>query len=299
MFVGLIAGVVLSTVSFAPPGAAGSADAASCAHLPEVVQRDIAAWRGRLAGAKCIEVVCETDETWANLHKLDAAGSATVVLRERWSSRSWMTPGAVWLTVHGYEGDAVGRLVYQQYWSVESKQVWERKWDAEKGAYRVGRYPCEAPFGPVDVDFGSRGCIFASSIESWVAGGRELSERTTSVASIALMRRPNLAMVPADPGQEGVWLDVFNEDFERDEDRAAESLYRRNDMMLLARNTKGEPEVREWRTIVLTDETEGGKKPQQITGVRRFEYGFHDEQPPEVKAEIEAFVAEVDGGVGR
>lgn len=293
--VGLIAGVVLSASAVG----AGPGDDASIAHLPEVVRGDIEAWRARLAGAKCLEVTCDTDETWASIYKLDGKGSATVALRERYSSRSWMTPNGVWMTVYAYKGDSVDmtRPVYQQYWSAEAKQMWERVWDGEKGEYRAARRACDEPFGPVDVEFGSRGCIYASVMETWLAGGSELSERTTSVHCLALMRKPNLAMVPPDPTQAGVWLDVFTSDFARDQERAKDKLYRRNDFMLLARNKAGEPEVREWRTLVLADETEGGLKPQQITGIRRFAYGFYETEPAEVKAAIEALVKEVDGAV--
>jgi hypothetical protein len=67
--------------------------------------------------------------------------------------------------------------------------------------------------------------------------------------------------------------------------------------MLLARNEKGEPEVREWRTLVLSDETDGGKKPTEITGTRRFQFDFYDQATPELEATVRAFVADVEAGV--
>jgi hypothetical protein len=67
--------------------------------------------------------------------------------------------------------------------------------------------------------------------------------------------------------------------------------------MLVARNQKGEPEVREWRTLVLTDPKEGGKKPTEITGMERFKYDFFNEAPPELGATVRAFVADVEAGV--
>ena len=45
------------------------------AHLPEVIQHDIAAWRDRLEHAQCIKVTLELEETWRNLHELDDDGS--------------------------------------------------------------------------------------------------------------------------------------------------------------------------------------------------------------------------------
>jgi|GEM_PF-2401642 len=69
--------------------------------------------------------------------------------------------------------------------------------------------------------------------------------------------------------------------------------------MLLVRNAAGEPELREWRTVALTDPSGGGRKPQQITGIRRMTYAFYDRVPDELRAVTETFVGDVDRAVAR
>lgn len=265
-------------------------------HLPEALQRDIEAWRVKLATARCLKVVSRTDETWANVHELDESGSARVVLRERFELHSWMTPSSAWFTAYGYVGDAVDttRPVCEFFWDAGEKMVWERSWDSANGAYRSRRYMCEDAHGPSAPAMESRGCIYATVIESWLAGSVALEERSTSVLSVALMREPNVAMVPPDPAQAGVWLDVFRQVAARDDDPSEAELYRRQDFMLLDRNTDGEPEVREWRTIVAADERQNGLLTQQITGIRRLTYEFYDSVPTAVAGMAREFVMQVE-----
>lgn len=288
----VIAALMLAGPCAPPPSVA---DPASLAHLPASTQQDIEAWRSRLAGAACLRVECETDETWANLHQPGPDGSPRLVAPERLRIVSWMTPDSVWMTVHavGDAGQVQAHPVLQQYWSQEAGQVWERTREIDAEEAEARRYSCP---GPDDVEagaFGSRGCIYATTTQSWLAGPADLALRTTSVPSMAFFRRTNLAMTPPDPSQPGLWLDVFAESVPRDQDAAPESLYRRQDFMLLARDSAGRPEVREWRTLVLTDETNAGRTPQQITGIRRFRYEFAETIPAGIRAE-EAFVREVD-----
>jgi hypothetical protein len=277
------------------PAAASATDESSISHLPEVLQRDIASWRERLAAAKCLKVVLETDETWANLHELDASGNPRIVHREQFSVQSLMMPGSLWIVVYPFKDGSVDtkRPVFQAYWNAAAMTVWERVWDEQAASERTHKYDCDEEYGPTNISFGARGCIFASATQSWLSGPKELQNRS-SVESIALYRRPNLAMVPPDPTQPGVWLDVFWDTVKRNEDTAPNSLYRRHDFMLLARDDAGLPEVREWRTLVLTDQKNGGKSPQQITGIRRFTYTFLDAEPAESKAAREAFVEDVE-----
>src|SRR5690606_38303078 len=96
-------------------------DESSLAHLPDSVRHDIEAWRRRLLQARCLKVVCETEETWANLHELEEDGSPRVVLRERFAVHAWMTPDSVWAVIFPYQGDTVdmSRPVFQQYWSAQ------------------------------------------------------------------------------------------------------------------------------------------------------------------------------------
>lgn len=302
----LIALLVSMTVVFAstPPSSApiiATKDATSITHLPDALQRDITTWRDRLTAAKCLKVVSETDETWTNLYDLDAKGVPKVIHHERFVVHSWMTPDSIWTVLFPYDGDHadVSHPVLQLYWNATTKVARERAWSGEKSSYQVRRFENNEPFGPASFDFNSRGCIYASAAQSWLVGPPELSGRTISVQSIALMREPNLAIVPPDATQEGVWLDVFSDTWQRNEETTPNKLYRRHDFMLLARNDVSQPEVREWRTIVLTDSSAGGRRPQQITGVRRFAFTFFDSAPAELKSATESFAADVDRAVGK
>jgi hypothetical protein len=272
------------------------------AKLPLVVQRDISAWRVRLASAKCLKVVLDTSETWTSLHELGADGSPTLLRSERFCFHSWMTPDSVWVVGFGYQEGKLdtSQPVFQQYWSSGAAKIWERVWSPTAGCYTVRRYDCKDPFGEGSPDFPSaQGCIYSSVTSSWVAGPVDLANRSASVRSVAFLRRPNLAIVPPDCSQTGIWLDVFKEEVQRDEDRAPESLYRRRDLMLLARGRDGAPALREWRTIVTSDPTHSGQMPQQITGIRRFSFDFYEAPPPELAGATHTFVTEVDRAIGR
>lgn len=270
-------------------------------HLPEQVQEGILVWRARLQEAKVLKVTTETDETWARVYELQPDGSPKLTRRERFIFHSWMTPDTVWAVAFGYKGDVpdTDKPIYQMYWSGEEHKVWERTWIERKQAYRARKYSCEDPYGPEEPGFleFTKGCIFVSSIHSALAGGTDLADRSIGTRSMAFYRHPNLAMVPPDPKQAGIWLDVFSESVPRNEIPEPGRLYRRQDFMLLARNQKGEPELREWRTLKLADGKEGGKKPTEVTGTRRFHYDFYEQAPPELEATVRAFVADVDAGV--
>jgi hypothetical protein len=270
-------------------------------HLPEQVQEGILGWRARLQEAKVLKVTTETDETWARVYELQPDGSPKQTRRERFIFHSWMTPDTVWAVAFGYKGDVPDneRPIYQMYWSGKEHKVWERMWIESKQAYRVRKYQCDDPYGPEEPGFAefTKGCIYISSLKSALAGGTDLADRSSNVHSIAFNRHPNLAMVPPDPKQAGVWLDVFWELVPRNVVSEPGRFSRRHDFMLLARNEKGEPELREWRTLTLGDAKAGGKTPVELTGIRRYRYDFYDQAPPEVGATVRAFVADVEAGV--
>jgi len=245
-------------------------------------------------------VVCDAEETWTKLYELDAEGRPVTAHQERYQIHSWMTPDMVWMVIFQYDGDVVDATVprFQMLWRKGDATVWERTWLANEHVYRAHKRDCSTPFGPEQGGYPSRGCIYATGMTSWLAGGRDLSQRDITVASVGLLRSPNIAIVPPDPSRDGVWLDVFSDALVRDllpdNDR---DLYRRNDLMLLARNDAGEPEVREWRTNVLTDPAFDGKQPQQITAIRRLQYKFHRSVPTELLECTAAFIEEIDRAV--
>ena len=267
------------------------------AHLPDLVQQDILAWQQRLMEARCLKIVCDTDQTWVNLHEIDDAGQPVMVLRERFRVHSWMTPEMSFLVVYPYEGDepATRTPHLELLWLKAEGRVWERQWMPDHQVHRVRTYPTPARFGPENSDFYSRGCLHGALMESWLAGGSELSERAETVHSVALMRSPNLAAVPPEPAARGVWLDVFKSDIVRDEDAGPE-VYRRRDFMLLTRDSENRPCVGAWRTQAVTDRKGGGRTPQQITATNRFEYVFHDEAPVELLKAVAAFRGTVERG---
>ena len=281
------------------PGHGPEPEGSSIDHLPEQVQEGILAWRARLQEAKVLKVTTETDQTWVSVHELGPDGSPMLKVRERFSIHSWMTPDSVWAVIFGYKGDVpdTEKPIFQLYWNGKERRAWERTWLEAVGSYRVRSYDCGDPYGPESPGFQSRGCIFSTTLRSWLAGGDQLADRSLTAQSVALLRHPNLAMVPPDPKQAGIWLDVFWKSVTRDQFPEPERFYRRQDFMLLARNQKGEPEVREWRTLVLTDPKEGGKKPTEITGIERLKCDFFNQAPPELEATVRAFVADVDAGV--
>jgi hypothetical protein len=258
------------------------------AHLPAPVAADIAAWRHRLQTTRCLYVDLDTDQTWARMHELDANGNSVVYETEHLRTVTWMTPSTFWTVVYDPDERPVNEIVWDQ------GVVWERWWSPEDETYKTRRYECEDDNGPGDSAYPSQGCIYASGLSSWLAGAKDLASRGSTVRSLAFMRSPNLAIVPPDPAQAGVWLDVFDDTLTRDDDPSPDSLYGRNDFMLLARNDEGEPEMREWRTIVMTDSESAGAEMYQIVGVRRFKYEAHETIPRDVRAEIGEFKREVD-----
>ncbi len=276
------------------PVVALARDPASITHLPESLQRDIESWRGRLQNARCLKVVCDTDERWVNEYDLSPSGAPTLVAQERFCIHSWMTPSSSWVVIFPCKADGpdTSRTLFQQYWNAREGQVWVRAWDESSAGYRVLTYPCDGPAGPESPHFDARGCIYAGVTQSWLAGPADLLQRPITVASVALCRQPNLAIVPPDPSQPGTWLDVFRDTIDRNQEKDPRQLYRRSDFMLLARNDQGLPELREWRTIVTADETDAGRKPQRITGIRRFAYTFFDREPPELKSATDAFLSD-------
>jgi hypothetical protein len=277
-------------------------DEASIAHLPAAVQRDIASWRERLTQARCLKVVCDTDQTWDNLHELEGDGRPRRVRRERFSMHAWMMPRSIWLVVFPYKGDDpdTSTPVFQQYWSAERSTAWERTWWSESKSYNVRRYPCDEPFGPTSPRFDSKGCMIGGIAESWLAGPRDLAGRCITARSMALMRRPELAMVSPETDQPGLWLDVFSDTEKRNqEQRGGNSFYHRQDLMLLARNEAGAPELREWRTIVVVDPAVGGQKAQRITQTSRFSYQFLDAAPEELATATTRFAADIEHAIGK
>ena len=71
-------------------------------------------------------------------------------------------------------------------------------------------------------------------------------------------------------------------------------MYRRNDLVRLSRDGEGLPVVSEWRTVVLTDPEDGGRRPTQITGVRRLSYAFFGAPPAALRESVGAFGRDVD-----
>jgi hypothetical protein len=299
MSMSLIGIMLLAALSGTP--SLPTTDQSDITHLPAVVQKDIESWRDRLSSASCLKVVCNTEESWNNLHELDANGSPRLVQRERFEIHSWMTPDEAWVVIFPYEGDHVDttKTLFQQYWSRREAKVWDRTWNAEANVYRATIYPCDEASGPSSPSFVSNGCIYSTVTTSWLAGPADLLARDTTVQSIALARHPNVPIVSPDPSQSGLWLDVFRETPTRDEDPDPQSLYRRADYMLLARDAAGSPELREWRTVVTSDESQGGRTPQVITARRTFQYAFHDAVPAELRDAVKAFVAFVESPATR
>lgn len=272
-------------------------------HLPVALREQVKDWRARIESAGCLNVVRDTDQTWVRLYQTDENGEPHLARRERFQSHTWMTPDMVWVTIFAYDGDEVdtSKPYNQTYWDRETKIVRERYLQQENGIYRVRRYVDEAyEFGPSNVTLSAtRGCV-APATSSWLIGGPGFEARCGSVRTLAFERSPNLAVVPYDPAQRGVWFDVIRELPERDRyQNSADRLYRRNDGILLAHNEAGEPEVREWRTVVMTDQNDGGRSSTEITGIRRFRYQFFDSPPTELLSSVEAFAHEVDELVAR
>ncbi|MFI4898420.1 MAG: hypothetical protein ACIARR_11415 [Phycisphaerales bacterium JB059] len=267
------------------------------AHLPEAIGRDIADWRSRLERAPCVKVVSDTDQIWERMGELDESGRPAVARRERFRTHAWMTPDLLWMVVFAYkDGEADTTTPYTQVlWDRKTGVIRERYWFPQYGAYRVRRYEEANPYGPVDANVADcNGCIFATVMCSWLAGGEDLASRSRSVQIMGLTLHPNLAIVPPDPDAPGIWLDILREDLVRDGRSDPDRLYRRNDFALLSRDALGRPEVSQWRTIVLTDQSAGGRRPTQITGIRTFEYTFLNAVPSELLDRTDSFIADVD-----
>ena len=266
------------------------------AHLPQEIQNEIIGWRERLRNAKCVKVICETDETWRDMYRLDETGSPIVVLHERFQVHAWMTPDLLWMVIFPYTGETADTTnpQYQLLWTKSSGMVRERVWDPTGQNYRVSRYPAPGEFGAENGSLDSNGCIYATVMQSWLTVGDDLATHASIVRSIAFFRHPNISIVPPDPAASGVWLDVFHDELVRDSEADPEDMYRRNDFMLLARDESNQPELREWRTIVLTDRGHGGAQPQEITGIRRLSYHFSDRVPEELRLATDTFEKGVD-----
>jgi hypothetical protein len=269
------------------------------AHLPQAVRDGILAWRERLRNARCLKVVCETDETWRNMDRLDETGSPVAVLRERFQIHSWMTPDMLWMVVFPYSGESPDTNTphYQLLWKQSSGTVWQRVWDADEKEYHESRYKAPGAFGAENGILDSQGCIYATVMQSWLTGGDDLADRSGIVSSVAFLRHASLSIVPPDPAAAGVWLDVFQDELVRDSRPDPDEVYRRNDFMLLARDETNQPELRAWRTIVLTDREHGGTQPQEITAMCRLSYEFFERVPEALNLATDAFRAEVETSV--
>lgn len=275
-------------------------DNPSVAHLPAPIQKDILDWRARVEAAKCLKVVFRSDQTWARMFELDEQRNPTVYDREELEAHSWMTPDLMWMVVYPVE-DGVADLaspVEQIYWDREKATVWERTWLEDVDSYRVRQYTTDVEYGPVESAFPSKGCIYATVMESWLTGGPLMTDRCTTAQSITLHRNPNLAIVPPDPTKNGVWLDVFQKDHERDQRPEPEVFYRRHDFMLLSSDTSGQPVVSQWRTIVHGDMKNGGPDTVEITAIRDLEYRFFDTVPAELLEATQEFATKVEARIG-
>jgi hypothetical protein len=167
-------------------------------------------------------------------------------------------------------------------------------WMPEKEMYRARKYECREPYGPVDCEFYTRGCMHGAVLQSWIAGGISSLAPGHPIHTKGLLRRPNLAQVPPGSTNGGVWLDVFHEVVPRNEEAGQGTFYRRQDFMLLARNELGEPELREWQTRVVTDQRAGGMKPQEILATGCYNYSFTDAAPREIVDGATAFRSQVE-----
>jgi len=269
-------------------------------HLPESVVDGIIGWRERIRSAACIKVVFDIDQTWSRLDRLDETGTPEIARRERLQVHSWMTPDMVWMVAYPYQGDAAdsSHPSLQLLWNADSGIVRERMWLPDEKRYLAKRSVSQYPYGADDAEIaGLLTCAYATGFDSWLVGlanAREASEQGP-LRTIGFYRSPHLAIIPPTPEADGVWLDVFKASMERDTDPSAEELYRRNDLMLLGRSEQGEPELREWRTIVLTDSAHGGRTPQRIVSTTRFEYRFYESPPEQLLTTVRAFQTRIDG----
>lgn len=267
-------------------------------HLPEAIRGEVIAWRERLDSARALKVVCDTDQTWQWFYQLESCGRPHLRRREQFQAHSWMTADGLWFTVFGVvDGKADLDLpLTQLYWDLETRTVRERYWDEETGKFHARRYiETQYGFGPGDARVaGCKGCIYATIMNSWLVIDPSTGQGSGSREAVALNRTADLAVIPPESGEPGIWFDVFKELPERDREPSESELYRRNDLILLGRNGAGEPEVREWRTIVMTDPERGGQEPAQIIGSRRFRYEFHDALPEPIALGIKAFIQDVD-----
>lgn len=275
------------------------------AHLPLAAEKEILAWRARLDAVACLKVIMDTDDTWVNLNKIDGNGSPVLEMRERFQVHSWMLPNELWAVIYPYTGDKADTSspIYQVYWSAERSMVWERRWsEASKSydVYRVGVQPTSA--GPEWPHFEAKGCVFSTALESLVAirsmrqSGKRKSD--SGVYSGFFVSSASLPVIPPDPDRAGFWLDVGNESIVRDsEPDDPERMHRRSDCLLLARNSGGQAELREWRTIITADSKGNGQLAYRVVWIRRFQYEFHDQVPDQLASVTSSFVSDVDKGV--
>jgi hypothetical protein len=267
-------------------------------HLPEAIRGEVLAWRARLDSARALKVVSDTDQTWQRFYQLEADGRPHLGRREQFQAHSWMTAEGLWFTVFPVVDGKVNLELprSQIYWDLETRIVRERYWDEQAEVFRAHRYvETDYEFGPGDARVaGCKGCIDATILNSWLVIDPAAGKGSGSREAVALNRTPDLAVIPPESGEPGIWFDVFKELPERDREPSESDLYRRNDLVLLSRNAAEEPEVREWGTIVMTDPERGGQEPAQIIGSRRFRYEFHEDLPEAIGLGIRAFIHEID-----
>lgn len=269
-------------------------------HLPVPVAENIAQWRHFLEHAKCLKVTVDAEQTWVSMHELDETGSPRLLRHERFEIHSWMTPDLLWLTIYFSDDGSppdTSRPATQLLWRADSGMVWERVWQPSTQRYTARKYRSDEPTGPLDATvIGNESCIYATTARTWLGTTSPLAARPTG-DTVGIYRSPNLSIVPPVPDAPGVWLDVFDDRLVRDQDDDPEELYRRDDFMRIAADDKGLPVLAEWRTIVMSDSVHGGTTPQQIVGVRRFEYQCFDLPPTELMSVISQHQALIEKSI--
>ncbi len=275
------------------------------AHLPLAAEKEILAWRARLDKVGCLKVVTSLNDTWFDLNKIDQTGSPVQVSRQRLEIHAWMMPDGLWTVIYPYKNEHPDTTfpIYQVYWSAEKQTVWERTWSDAGKNYQVYRTKVFPPAnGPAQEHFEAQDCNFAVGTHSILADRDQLKsgvklDESNQYSTMALARRPNTPIIPADPSVSGYWFDVFEDTVGRDSEPSPERLYRRSDCMLLARDASGQPELREWRTTITADGKGDGQFAYRVVWSNRFHYEFNDRVPDELASVTASFVRDVDAGV--
>ncbi|MCC6228276.1 MAG: hypothetical protein IT432_03510 [Phycisphaerales bacterium] len=276
------------------------------AHLPLAAEKEILAWRARLDKVACLKIVTDLDDTWSDLNKIDQSGSPARVSRQRLQLHSWMMADRLWAVIYPYKDEQPDTTfpIYQVYWSAERSMVWERRWSEPNQSFDVFRVEVDSTSaGPEWPHFDAQGCAFSTGLESLVAirsmclSGRRKTE--SGLYSGFSVRNASLPLIPPNPDCAGYWLDFGNEEtIVRDtEPDDPERMHRRSDCMLLARTQGGQPELREWRTIITADSKGNGQLAYRVVWIRRFQYEFHDRMPDHLAAVMSSFVGDVDKAV--